>query len=188
MTAQITAAAQKIVAEIAPLVKEKFNIEVPRITYRASTRMTRCWGNARVENVSIPTRRVYEMKLSANVFNETNLDSESFRNTVIHELAHLLEVALHGRMSDHGFDWREIMRKLNTIPNRRVTGAERKEIGHVPAPKRLMTKYVHKCTSQTCTAVHKVGGQVHNKIMLGCTYTCRRCGTKLVQDYTTVKA
>jgi predicted SprT family Zn-dependent metalloprotease len=67
-----------------------------------------------------------------------------------------------------------------------MTEEERKEIGHVRAPKRLMTRYLHAC-SPKCGAKHYVGGQIHGKIMRGATYTCKLCGTKLEQNYYMVK-
>jgi predicted SprT family Zn-dependent metalloprotease len=187
MTAQITAAAKKIVEEVADTVKQQFNIEVPQITYRTSGRMTRAWGRAIVEYPKVPSMTKYYIVLSSVVYNETNVNSESFRKVVIHELAHLLDFAIYKRMSDHGFTWSQIMKKLNETPTRYVTKAEKEEINHVPAPKRKMTRYSHDCSSPKCTVKHYVGGQIHNKIMRGVTYTCNHCGTKLVKSFTEVK-
>ena len=191
MTAQIIAAAQKIVAEVSATVKQEFNVEIPHIEYRTSSRMTRCWGKATVRNTRLGSfigeKAVYGMVLSSYVYNETNVNTDSFRKVVIHELAHLLYFHIYKRMSDHGSTWASIMRKLDEVPHRLVTKAQKEEISHVAAPKRKMTRYSHDCTSPTCTAKHYVGGKIHNKIMRGCTYTCNRCGTKLVKSFSLVK-
>jgi predicted SprT family Zn-dependent metalloprotease len=180
MTAQIIETAKKIVAEVIPTLEATYGVKVPNIQYRTSARMTRTAGNAKVRF------GVYTLSISSYTYNETHVKTETFRNTVIHELAHLVEYAIYGKMSDHGFNWREIMRKLGQVPNRMMTVEERKEINLVRAPKRKMTRYSHDCAAK-CGAKHYVGGQVHNKIMRGAIYTCTKCGTRIEQNYYLVK-
>jgi len=180
MTVQIIETAKKIAAEVIPTLEATYGVKIPNIQYRTSGRMTRAAGIARVKFGKC------SISISTYMYNDTHLETKSFRNTVLHELAHLVEYAVFGKMSNHGFQWREIMRKIGLIPNRFTTVAERKEIDLVAAPKRKMTRYLHAC-SPSCTAKHYVGGQIHNKIMRGAIYTCKRCGTKLEQNYYMVK-
>lgn len=86
----------------------------PRITFRVSSRMTRAAGSA------IPRTGV--VTLSLPFFEDrTNFDAE-FRNTVTHEIAHVLSPPTRdpytGRKSSHGPAWKAMHRRLGGTGDR----------------------------------------------------------------------
>lgn len=174
----IIAAAAKILIAVTPIIEQKYKIKVPNITIAASGKMTRVFGRA-----SHSLDNGYKITISKYAY-EGNTETKAFRNTVIHEIAHIIEHKVYKRFS-HSADWASIMNVLGEKASIFVTKEKRAEIEFVRPPKRKMTKYVHKCAAG-CT--HVLSGQKHNKLMCGIPYHCRKSGAKLLTAFETVKA
>jgi SprT protein len=92
-----------------------------------------------------------------------------FDQTIIHEVAHLVTRAVHGRaVEPHGHQWRNVMVALGGEP-RRCHSYD------VESVKIERTKYRYECPQ--CGKTFDVGPKIHKKIsVLGRTYRCRCSG------------
>ena len=147
--------------------------KLTRPTVIISNRMTRCWGMATVKSGE------YIIKISGKVYvgNEATM---ALRNTVAHEVAHLVEYELYGEFS-HSDRWAYFMTLLGQTPNRTVTDEKKAETGYIRV-RRQNKKYSHACRCKN----HHVGGRVHKNIISGSKYKCRSCGTYLDSNYVVV--
>ena len=178
MNTMIVNKAKSLLTEMIPIVEQKYGIKIPSIIVKSSSRMVRSFGRAEFSNL---TGR-YTIKIAEYVYAH-HTESKAFRNTVAHELAHIAEHIAFKRFS-HSSDWARIMHAMGEQPNRFATVEKKAEIEYVRPPKRQMTKYVHKCAGG---CKHTVGGQVHNKILRGAMYTCKRTGRVLEKTFEVVK-
>lgn len=172
----IIAEASKILKEVTPFLERHFDIKIPRIEVKSSKRLTRCLGKA------THCAGKYEIKIAHYAY-EGKTNTKAFRNTTIHELAHIVEHVMFRKFS-HSDQWAHIMKVVGEEGTRVATQEKREEIGYVSAPKRKMKKYAHKCAGG---CVHKLSGQKHNKLMKGYQYTCRKTGALLSMSYEVVK-
>lgn len=92
------------------------------------------------------------------------------RQTVPHEVAHLVARALHGRhIRPHGAEWRSIMVFFEADPVRchdfTITRNNRRRMRHFP----------YQCACRD----HRLSAIRHNRSQTGITYLCRLCGSPL---------
>jgi predicted SprT family Zn-dependent metalloprotease len=172
----IVSEAAKILKEVTPLIEAKYGCKIPKIEIIASGHMKTTFGRAELKHGQ------YSIKLSKYAY-EGNTQTRAFRNTTIHEIAHIVEHLVYKQFS-HSHQWESIMAHLNEKAARFVTQEKKAEIEYVRPPKRKMTKYVHKCGAG---CKHTLSGQKHNKLMRGMTYTCRKTGARLLSTFETVK-
>lgn len=99
-------------------------------------------------------------------------NGEAFiRQTVPHEVAHLVARTLHGaRIKPHGREWQSIMRLFGANANR-CHNFSTKNI-----PLRRMRYFPYRCNCK----YHQLSTIRHNRCKAGVTYLCRACGTALV--------
>lgn len=110
---EIMQRARAILAECRALVPDQA-AKLDRITFKVSARMTRAAGNARP--------LTGEIKLSLPFFaDRANFDAD-FRNTVTHEIAHVLAPSFREypgqRRNPHGPAWRAMHRRLGGTGDR----------------------------------------------------------------------
>lgn len=185
MSIDIILAAKKIINEAIPVIEQHYGKELPElrlITLKTSKRMTRTFGQAQIKTKS--GRKMYIVKLSTAVYKSEHIQTRAFRNTVVHEIAHIAEALIYNRSMSHSLDWAAIMNVCGEQAARFATIEKKAEIDYVRPPKRKMKKYIHKCDGG-CS--HTVGGQIHNKIMKGRIYTCRKTGTVLQTSFEVTK-
>jgi len=95
---------------------------------------------------------------------EQNAD-DFLRNTVPHEISHLLAYRLHGRgIAPHGAEWAAIMRG--------VFGLEPRRCHDYDVQPNMKAAYRYRCG---CSAGHALGVRRHNNALRGRRYFCRRC-------------
>jgi len=163
MSSLIIRKAANIILDVIPKLHRIHGV-VPRYDFiRTSDTMTRTLGTA---------SRSYVITLNAKAFSGHE-DSDSFANTVIHELCHLYEFQLKGKLSHSPF-WKSLMVDCGAKPNRCFSFEEQAEIGYVAQTNRA--KFAHNCQCQT----HMIGAVIHRKILSGSKYTCKRCKSVLV--------
>ena len=90
------------------------------------------------------------------------------RDTVPHEIAHLVAHAVHGPViRPHGAEWRALMARL---------GAEPRVCHDYPVtPARRTASFAYRCQCR----MHNLGGVRHRRAQTGQVYRCRRCGDAL---------
>lgn len=101
-------------------------------------------------------------------------EADFIKNTVPHEVAHLINHTIHGfAVKPHGPEWRGIMEDLGLPPTR----CHNYDIANarVRRPWRQQ-RYLYSCA---CGA-HPVTQTVHNRIRRGQEYGCNSCGIILV--------
>lgn len=96
-------------------------------------------------------------------------NGEDFVNdTPGHEAAHLIAFALHGGdIRPHGSEWREIMLDIGQNPNRCHN--------FKTTPARIHKKHVYFCVCKK----HEVSTTLHNRMLRGRRYICKKCGAYL---------
>ena len=147
------------------------------INIETSSRMTKTWGYMSYNKMTDE----YTMKISEKVYGGKT-DTVSFKNTVLHELAHALEHFYYGKFS-HSNIWKAIMITLGGDPHRCVTSSEKKEVGFV-SKRRRNVRYAHKCGGG---CIHNLSGQKHHRLLAGAVYTCNKTGKKLLKSFTVSK-
>lgn len=92
-------------------------------------------------------------------------NSEHFlRQTVAHEVAHLLAYTLHGRkIRPHGPQWQAIMRDVFGLPAERCHNYR--------LPPSWKTLYAYACSCQQ----HQFSAQRHSRATRGQGYLCKKC-------------
>ncbi len=110
-----------------------------------------------------------KIKLNEQLFREN--EDDFIRNTIPHEVAHLISFALHGANGrGHGRHWREVMRKLG------VEDSARCHFYHT-TPARKVRFFPMSCA---CASGCNVSSIVANRIKRGYAYRCKRCKQTLV--------
>ncbi|MGH8528334.1 MAG: SprT-like domain-containing protein [Nevskiales bacterium] len=90
------------------------------------------------------------------------------RETLPHELAHLIVWRLHGRrVRPHGAEWQAVMRLFGAEPER----CHSFEV----QPSRRQREYVYRCACKT----HQLSAVRHGRIQRGGRYVCLHCQTPL---------
>lgn len=150
------------------------NLPVPLIAeVKMSKKMTRALGICERKRNSLGSF-TYTIKLNANAYTE---QSDKFRNTILHELAHAAASKFDGSF-DHGATWKMFMRVFGLEPNVKATSAEMKEIGYVK-PQRL-TRTLVQC--RKCDMQHRATAR---QILI--LHACRcKCGGPLINLHTKV--
>jgi SprT protein len=106
-------------------------------------------------------------------------NGDTFINdTPIHELAHLVTylvypsslMPIYGKRRVHGPEWQSVMRVLGATPTRchqmDTSGVKRKNV----------SKFTYTCK---CGTSHQISAKVHNNIVRGARYICRKCRTAI---------
>ena len=101
-------------------------------------------------------------------------ERDFLKNTVTHEVAHLITAACHGRTRPHGAEWSAIMKFLG------VTNPKRCHDYPVDETKvRRQRRWTYRCDC----AIHEISTTRHKRLQSGQTlYHCRNCGTPLTPD------
>lgn len=108
---------------------------------------------------------------------EFNIDAimknwdDMVNDTIPHEIAHIVDFAIHGRSDGHGKKWKRIAHSLG------CTGKRTHDYSLEKA--RVTTKYVYRAT---CGNETKVGPKVHRKIQTGSVYTMRGSNGRLTGE------
>ena len=93
------------------------------------------------------------------------------RQTVPHEVAHLVARFLHGyRIRPHGAEWAAIMRLFDAV----ATRCHNFSLHDVP--QRSMRYFAYRCDCRE----HRLSAIRHNRRLAGVRYLCRSCGTPLL--------
>lgn len=97
---------------------------------------------------------------------------EDFKDTIIHEYAHLLDNKVYQQFS-HGPTWKSIMVNLGGNPKSKAKGLNMEGIEKA----RKTTSYDYECACR----IHTLSSVRHNKIKnKKMTYSCKNCKTNLV--------
>lgn len=96
-------------------------------------------------------------------------NSEEFKNTITHELAHLIaDCIFPNKKQAHGPEFKSIMRDMGADPST----YHKYDVSSV-STKRLKTRYIYTCK---CAEPHELTSQSHMKSMI---YTCKKCKSNL---------
>jgi SprT protein len=94
---------------------------------------------------------------------------ETFLNrTCPHEVAHLVTFQVFGERG-HGPKWKQVMQALNVQDDSRCHSYDTSSVARTYTVRR----WHYNCACKT----HTVSTTVHNRILRGARYTCKRCGT-----------
>ncbi len=173
--------ANQIIKEVIPVIEQAYSKNLPelhQIEVKTSSRMTRTFGHAQITTKE--KKKLYIVKLSTFAFKEEHIDSKAFRNTVVHEIAHIAEALIYKNGMSHSSKWAKIMNVCGENASRFVTQDKKEEIDFIRPPKRVMKKYAHKCKAG-CT--HVLSGQKHNRLLRGTMFTCRKTGMILEKEF-----
>lgn len=154
----VTQALQQLEARLA------VKLEKPTIRYDLKGTTA---GEAQMRTVN--NIKYYTIRLNLAALTNPEYRDYMLRQTIPHEVCHIVEFQLHGRAA-HGHAWQGLMLLLRLQPKR---------THDLPLPKvRQHTKYPHSCECRT----HMVGKHVHNKILNGISYHCQDCRTRLQRE------
>ena len=84
-----------------------------RITLKWSNRMTSAMGNASRRNMMATN---YTIKLSTCLFLRATVEER--RQTIVHEVCHILDGIVNNRKMSHGPTWKAMMRRAGVQPKR----------------------------------------------------------------------
>ncbi len=110
--------------------------------------------SGRIAGMAKRQKHIYNLEFSAEaIFRDWD---EMTRNTIPHEMAHIVDMYLHGGRSSHGPRWQTIIRALGGTPQR---------THDIPLNKaRRSRKYIYKAS---CGTVVEVGPRHHNSVRRG---------------------
>lgn len=107
------------------------------------------------------------LRFNAQLYRENHDDF--LRQTVPHEVAHLVAHALYGdRIRPHGREWQALMTGVFDLPAHRCHDYQ--------VPQRRATRYLYRCG---CPEGIPFSAQRHALVRRGRRYSCRRCGDML---------
>lgn len=114
-------------------------------------------------------------QISLNLAIFTREPLSALRETIGHELAHLIVYWLHpNQAKPHGVEWQQTMRMLGLVPQR----------CHQFAVDDLKRRHIKRFTYVCACKEHLLTSIRHNKIRRGQTlYSCRGCGEALREKY-----
>lgn len=108
-----------------------------------------------------------ELRFNAQLYQENREDF--LRQTVAHEVAHLLVWQLYGKQAaPHGAQWAHLMHSLY--------GLEPRRCHHYAVTPRVSVRYLYRCQCLNDNQ-HAFSGQRHALVGKGRRYLCRRCQT-----------
>lgn len=152
---QVQQAVRQYIEKARTIYKKEFAIPVVRFDLSGRTGGQAIWGQhvIRVNPV-----------LCAENFNEY------IKQTIGHEVAHLITYAVYGvRSKPHGHEWQSVMRRFG-LPADRCH-----QYDTTNSRARQTTKIKYSCNCK----VHEVGPTLHRRMQLGARYTCKTCGCVL---------
>ncbi|PAU87417.1 SprT family protein [Pseudomonas sp. WN033] len=107
------------------------------------------------------------LRFNALMYRQNSADF--LRQTVAHEVAHLIAHQLYGpRIKPHGREWQGLMTQLYGLPAQRCHTYQ--------VPRRRSTQYLYRCG---CAKQLPFTAQRHAWVTKGRQYLCRRCGNLL---------
>ena len=112
----------------------------------------------------------YRIELNARFLDELGFDA--MKQTLVHELAHVVCYALHGRenIQPHGAEWQRVMRTFGYEPNRTHNLFEAHAMER---PKGQQRRWEYTCD---CDEPHHIPTVTHNRIQNGTRiYQCNEC-------------
>ena len=140
------------------------NIPTPKI--EVSNRMTRSAGRCGFRHAT----GLYTLKFSAQIMRDNDLDTFLTRTTY-HEVAHLVQHAVYGKM-DHKETFKYVMRNVLLR-----TAVQSTRCHNFTTQKRKRgTKHTYRCTG--CGTTMEVGTIVHNKMEAGQRRFHSSCGQR----------
>jgi SprT protein len=150
------------VTDLYDLASDKLNLKLkyPKITYDLKGSVAgQAWY---VDN-----------KLRLNATALKNYRDDYIKQTVGHEVAHLIAFCKHGAViKPHGFEWKNVMRLFKLPPNRCHTY-------DLPSARSSGSKKPYVC--EGCSKEYKIGPIKHNRWLRGeQTFRCPRCQGKVV--------
>lgn len=123
-----------------------------------NTRLTTTAGRAKGKSLTI--------ELNKDLLTD---NPKEFESTVLHELCHILDYVIHGRMNGHRYQWKNLMLKVGAEP-------ERCHTMHCKKSKKHPIVAQAKCECKTFS----IKPIRYKKMIQGTTYTCRNCKNRLV--------
>lgn len=157
--------AQKIIEELRQDLYKRTGHMVPEIKVYCNNTLKRCWGLAIGDGDSLT------IKLNKKIF-EGKHDSYVFYKIVVHEFCHIADYVISGDMHDHGTEWQQLMYSFGQYPYAKVVEQDMNGVGIEP-------KYYHACGC----AKHRVSTALHNLIVSGKLYRCKKCKISIKQEY-----
>ena len=97
---------------------------------------------------------------------------DMLRQTLPHEVAHIVQHQIYPRSKAHGYEWRRIMHYLG-LP------ADRCHQYETVAVRKRARPYAYYCS---CSEPHMVTETLHRRMQTGKVYQCRRCGQRLRKE------
>ncbi len=102
------------------------------------------------------------LRFNQQLYQENRADF--LRQTVAHEVAHLIAYALYGsRIRPHGVQWQSIMQQVFELPAQRCHNYQ------LAAVKKTFYDYQCQCR------LHELGVRRHRRVERGHSYVCRTC-------------
>lgn len=163
--------ALEIIKEVSPLLTAKYGVEVAMPKIEINNRMFKCFGKATVNILA----GIFKIELSKKVY-EGRTDTKAFRNTVIHELCHLYEYQLKGRLS-HSKTWAELMVTCGEVASQYVDEEKAKEVEFERFVKPRKT-FFYSCACRT----HEVTVRQNYAIKQGVVFKCVHCKSPLKSE------
>jgi SprT protein len=154
---------EKTIAEVNGIVKRCLDILGDRFQTTFATPEIKYDLEGRTAGQAIGTHTI---RLNLTLLRENRQDM--LENTLPHEIAHCVVAARYPRAKAHGYEWERVMRLLGLSPTRCHN--------YETTPARIHKKFEHHCL---CPEPHLVGSAVHNRILAGKYYYCRKCKARL---------
>jgi len=121
------------------------------------------WSNRLVASMGTARRvgKSFLITLSTKLFER--IDEEEQRDTVIHEVCHIIDSILNQRRMSHGEGWKAAMRRAGRKPTRT----------HAACTEGLTKRFIYSCTEGCCE--HRLHTRTHNQIVKGAGRVCKSC-------------
>lgn len=111
------------------------------------------------------------IRLNLQLLSNPAYTEDMINNTIPHEVAHVVVRQTWPRAQGHGNEWKRMMYYLGLK-------AERCHQYETVAARKKARPYTYYCK---CAEPHKVTATLHRRMKQGRTYTCRRCGYRLIE-------
>lgn len=142
----VTSAVYTYLAEGLQILASKgYNLTRPQI--KMNRRLTRSLGRAVIKTDARTGVKTYTVEINAKAFTS---DSPELRETVLHEIAHIAQYQLDGKL-DHGSTWSKYMRLMGQKAEQYASKDKIEAIGYVKPVRK--TRTLVQCNS--CGAKHK---------------------------------
>ncbi|MBY5956602.1 SprT-like domain-containing protein [Membranicola marinus] len=124
--------------------------------------------SGRVAGMAKRRKEVYNLEFNIEAIHRDR--TEMLENTIPHEMAHIVDMYLHGGKSSHGPRWQSIIRALGGSPQR---------THDIPLTKaRRSRKYLYEAS---CGSTVEVGPRHHKSVQRGGTLVVKKTGGKVTR-------